>query len=198
MTDKAGLTEEERRIVRITRPYNPEVCAIIDRLTASPKAVPDSTPTAEPPKTDEVAWLIELKPSVSATPTYYGQTDEGVIGWTSDNLRAVRFSRREDAERVISCEAYTEAFACEHMWVASGRKRITEDWLREKLDSNPEPSAFTPSTTTPPMVTTREALGKVPKRSEIRNILQARYDGDTVPVEDAILSLFNTGKGVES
>lgn len=49
----------------------------------------------------ETGWLIELTQSVVLTPTWYGESDEGVLGWTTDNLKAVRFARKEDAERVI-------------------------------------------------------------------------------------------------
>lgn len=65
---------------------------------------------------EETGWLIELRPSVTSQPTWYGETDEGVLGWTTNNLRAIRFCRKEDAERVIVCEHFTEAFASDHMW----------------------------------------------------------------------------------
>ena len=64
----------------------------------------------------ESGWLIELKASVQSTPAYYGENEEGVLGWTSDNMKAIRFARKEDAQLIIDCEGYTEAFACEHGW----------------------------------------------------------------------------------
>jgi hypothetical protein len=64
----------------------------------------------------EFGWLIELKSSVSPTPTYYGENEEGVLGWTADHMKALRFARREDADLVIRCEGWTEAFAAEHGW----------------------------------------------------------------------------------
>lgn len=64
----------------------------------------------------EYGWLIELKPEHRPRPTYYGENGEGVLGWTPDSLRAIRFARKEDAELVIECEGFTEAFACEHGW----------------------------------------------------------------------------------
>ncbi len=67
---------------------------------------------------DQVAWLIEFKPSVSVPPCYYGKTDEGCLGLTRDHNAAVRFARKEDAEAVIADTAWTEAFAAEHMWCA--------------------------------------------------------------------------------
>lgn len=65
---------------------------------------------------DEVAWLIELKPRVSRTPTYYGETDEGVLGLTEDHAKAVRFARKQDADVTIQNIGWTEAWAVEHMW----------------------------------------------------------------------------------
>ena len=64
----------------------------------------------------EIGWLIELKPNVATSPTWYGENEEGVIGWTRDHMLAVRFSRKDDAERIIQCEGLTGAFACEHAW----------------------------------------------------------------------------------
>lgn len=65
---------------------------------------------------EETGWLIELKQSVSTQPTWWGESDEGALGWTTDNLKAVRFKRQEDAQRVIDCEGFTEAFPSDHMW----------------------------------------------------------------------------------
>lgn len=64
----------------------------------------------------ETAWLIELKQSVSRTPTWYGETDEGTLGMTSDSGKAIRFGRKWDAEKVMEDLGWTEAFACEHKW----------------------------------------------------------------------------------
>lgn len=69
---------------------------------------------------DEVAWLIEFKPSVSVAPTYYGKTDEG-LGLTRDHNAAIRFARKVDAQAVIDDTAWTEAFAVEHMWCEPGK-----------------------------------------------------------------------------
>lgn len=62
----------------------------------------------------EIGWLIEVS---APTPTYYGEQDDGILGWTGDNALAVRFARREDAQRVINLEGFTEAKAIEHMWL---------------------------------------------------------------------------------
>ncbi len=68
-------------------------------------------------KATEIGWLIALLPSVQAQPTWYGETEEGSLGWTTDNLAAVRFARKEDAQRVVDCEGFTEVRVEEHMWV---------------------------------------------------------------------------------
>lgn len=64
----------------------------------------------------ETAWLIELKQSVSRTPTWYGEADEGVLGMTTDHMKAIRFCRKRDAEMVMRDIGWTEAFSCEHAW----------------------------------------------------------------------------------
>ena len=63
----------------------------------------------------ETGWLIEFSQRVSSTPTYYGQTDDG-LGQITDHLKAVRFARKEDAEMVIADIGWTEASAVEHGW----------------------------------------------------------------------------------
>lgn len=65
---------------------------------------------------EETGWLIELLPSVASQPTWYGETDEGALGWTTDSLKAVRFARSEDAQRVMECEGFTEAHPSDHRW----------------------------------------------------------------------------------
>lgn len=61
-------------------------------------------------------WLIELKSTVFPVPHYYGENEEGVLGWTAEHMKAIRFARRVDAELVIRCEGWTEASAAEHAW----------------------------------------------------------------------------------
>lgn len=73
-----------------------------------------SSPPAERP--DETAWLIELSPKVSRTPTYYGVGGDGVLGWTTDHLLAVRFCRRQNAQAVLDDLGITEGFVSEHAW----------------------------------------------------------------------------------
>lgn len=78
----------------------------------------------------EKGWLIELKPSVVSVPTWFGDDDSGVLGWTIDNLKAIRFARKKDAETVIRLEGFTEAFASEHMWCDYSHKWETRrKWI---------------------------------------------------------------------
>jgi len=70
----------------------------------------------------ETGWLIELGTSVSATPSWYcGDFDDC---WTTDSLKAIRYARKEDAQRVIDSIGWTEAFPTEHQWL--GYKRTGE------------------------------------------------------------------------
>lgn len=63
----------------------------------------------------EFAWLIEFRQGVTGKPCWYGAAEEG-LGIVEDVNKALRFSRKWDAEQVIEEMAWTEAFACEHGW----------------------------------------------------------------------------------
>jgi hypothetical protein len=65
----------------------------------------------------EVAWLIEFKQSVSQQPAWYGADDTEGLGMVTDVNQAIRFSRKWDAEQVITEIGWTEARAVEHAWV---------------------------------------------------------------------------------
>ena len=66
----------------------------------------------------ETGYLIELKQSVSRTPTWYGYRQDGDgLGHTTDHAEAIRFARRIDAERVLADLGWTEAFVSEHQWL---------------------------------------------------------------------------------
>ncbi len=67
--------------------------------------------------TDSTAWLVEF--FGQGAPTYYGKTDEGVLGMTSDHNTAVRFARKIDADMVIDDVGWTrpQVQAVEHMWI---------------------------------------------------------------------------------
>lgn len=62
----------------------------------------------------ETGWLIELKPSVSATPSWYCGGYEDCF--TTDSLKAIRYARASDAQKVIDDIGWTEAFPTEHQW----------------------------------------------------------------------------------
>ena len=55
----------------------------------------DSPEASEPVM--ESGWVIELGRSQTCEPEYWAGN-----GWTKDNLRAIRFARKVDAERVAN------------------------------------------------------------------------------------------------
>lgn len=60
---------------------------------------------------DEYGWLLELP-----GPVYLGAQDDGILGWTTDSLKAIRFARRDDAALYAKLEGLTEASPVEHAW----------------------------------------------------------------------------------
>lgn len=64
----------------------------------------------------EYGWLIERGDSPHYAPAYLGESDEGCVGWTGDNLKAIRFARKEDAQRYCDCEGLNNVRICEHGW----------------------------------------------------------------------------------
>lgn len=74
---------------------------------------------------DETAWLIELRGS---RPTWWSLHPEEEPGWVPDANKALRFSRKEDAEAYINDTGWTDAFATEHMWPA----HRPHDWFEFK------------------------------------------------------------------
>ena len=67
---------------------------------------------------DEIAWLVEIKNPIAPTWLARTLTDEGLLEWTTDHQKAIRFCRKEDAEAYISEAGWLDAFASEHMWMA--------------------------------------------------------------------------------
>ena len=59
--------------------------------SASPPRVPGASAQ------DEFAWVIERGDSQPSAPTYWSGHDDR---WSQDHMDAVRFSRKQDAERV--------------------------------------------------------------------------------------------------
>lgn len=62
----------------------------------------------------ETAWLVEAKSSVFRAPHYFQLEYDN--DWTPDANKALRFSRRQDAETMIEHHGWTDAFASEHIW----------------------------------------------------------------------------------
>jgi hypothetical protein len=62
---------------------------------------------------EESGWLIERADSDVSKPLYWG----GRNGWTLDNLLAVRFCRRDDAQSQADIIGNHHGFRiCEHGW----------------------------------------------------------------------------------
>lgn len=70
------------------------------------------------PKPTEFAWLIEVRPLVEGDggPFYYGANPKGGLGCTTDNMKAIRFARKEDAEAMIVAMGWANMVAVEHGW----------------------------------------------------------------------------------
>lgn len=60
----------------------------------------------------EFAWCIERGDSQPAAPTYWAGPDR----WSQDNIDAVRFARKQDAERVACRLGQGYHRVCEHGW----------------------------------------------------------------------------------
>jgi len=65
-------------------------CDLCDNIPTPPNAA----------RADEIAWVIELAWSEPSSPEYWNG-GVGSFSWTKDNLRAVRFTRKEDAQIVV-------------------------------------------------------------------------------------------------
>jgi len=69
------------------------------------------------PVRDEVAWLIE-RDGANGRPEWV--FNDGVFNFTPNPHRAIRFSRREDAEMICHIfEGEPGLKITEHMWLAS-------------------------------------------------------------------------------
>lgn len=71
---------------------------------------------------EETAWLIEYPPSQDAQPRWW----HPVIGWTIDPNRALRLSRKEDAEAVIAGSRALPGVATEHRWISRQALKDTQ------------------------------------------------------------------------
>lgn len=69
---------------------------------------------------EDMAWLIEREDSDPAAPKYWSGKDRDPTrysAWTSNHQQAIRFSRKIDAERVVSRALKGVAVRiCEHGW----------------------------------------------------------------------------------
>jgi hypothetical protein len=79
----------------------------------------------------ETAWLVEFSEGLSATPTYWGRTIEG-LGFTTENLDALRFAREQDAILFIEDSGWTEARAVQHAWTSPDDLKVIEAEPTEK------------------------------------------------------------------
>lgn len=61
----------------------------------------------------EYAWVIERGDSPPSSPTYY---TGGSDGWSQDHLDAIRFSRKQDAERAAYHLRWPNCRIAEHGW----------------------------------------------------------------------------------
>lgn len=70
-------------------------------------AVPEAAAAA-------TAWVIEDAGSEPSTPAYFA----GVHHWTRDHLKAVRFSRKQDAQALVDAGGLGSGYfrVCEHAW----------------------------------------------------------------------------------
>lgn len=63
----------------------------------------------------QTGWLVELKGNTPSWAILFsGDYDDH---WTTDSTKALRFSRKIDAEAFIAWHGWTETFASEHIWV---------------------------------------------------------------------------------
>jgi hypothetical protein len=82
----------------------------MERLAAEAIRILEDAPESETRGSDETGWLIE-----NAERLYLTTDATGFFAWTKDNLDAIRFCRRQDAEKVAS--GNDDAWhVVEHMW----------------------------------------------------------------------------------
>jgi hypothetical protein len=68
-----------------------------------------------PTEHDETAWLVEKEIEPAGVP--YLTVEAGILNWTTDPNKALRFARRADADKI--CEIVEDADrVTEHMWPA--------------------------------------------------------------------------------
>ena len=95
------------------RPSNDTVAFYGARLRLAYACPLASPPAAQVPDV-ETAWLVER-----AGPHYVCIDDSGWSGWTNDHLEALRFARRNDADRYAGSIEIYDCKAVEHQWLAA-------------------------------------------------------------------------------
>jgi hypothetical protein len=80
--------------------------------------------TQERMMTEEIGWVIEAGWTSTAKPKYWcgieGSGDGLLHEWRNDSYRAIRFSRKKDAEKIARQLIDPQAWrAAEHAWAVS-------------------------------------------------------------------------------
>lgn len=67
----------------------------------------------KPRRQTEFAWVIERGDTPPSAPAYWTGSDQG---WSQNHVDAVRFARKEDAEKVAYHFRQPNCRICEHGW----------------------------------------------------------------------------------
>lgn len=123
------LSEYAGNDLRFTQPQRErlkEIADVIESLSAEAAGLKRERDEAragiERLRSDESAWLIERGDSPAYEPAYWGWSeghsgDDGPgFGWTTDNLAALRFGRKIDAERFAQDIGWNNVRIAEHGW----------------------------------------------------------------------------------
>ena len=110
-TPYADLTDEMKELDRMQVRERLEIMARFGLL-----------PAPQPVSTGEVGWLIEKK--VGGTAVWWCPGECVIPGFTIDSNRAVRFSRKEDADRVREKLMGEGAYVTEHVWHTASRPPV--------------------------------------------------------------------------
>jgi hypothetical protein len=116
-TPHAALHELLGRIIRVRAGMEPNFQSITERADKMSALAGEAIlelveleRASETRGSDETGWLIE-----NAERLYLTTDATGFFAWTKDNLDAIRFCRRQDAEKVAS--GNDDAWhVVEHMW----------------------------------------------------------------------------------
>lgn len=108
--DEAKCAEDAKK------KWNTACLEAYDRRAQSAEAQPLPAPTQQEAANDETGWLIENGRQFEELRYRFMDNDAGgVIGWTPDHAKALRFARRADAEQF--CYHDEDAWrVVEHMW----------------------------------------------------------------------------------